>query len=58
MEPGSGIEHGNSYIKDVLGAIGVTNIESILAEGLASEPEKGKQAAIKQALEVAANLKL
>lgn len=38
--PASVFEHGNSYIKTVLGFVGVTDVESILIEGTAQKPKE------------------
>ena len=35
--PASAIEHGNSYIKTVLGFVGITDVKSVLIEGTATQ---------------------
>ncbi|MFS1513002.1 FMN-dependent NADH-azoreductase [Chengkuizengella sp. SCS-71B] len=59
--PMVGSEHANSLLKTVLGFLGVTDVESIFAEGISMGPkqaEESKQAAIKKAHEVAKNLEI
>ncbi|KQX23324.1 MULTISPECIES: FMN-dependent NADH-azoreductase [unclassified Sphingomonas] len=47
--PGAGIEHAESHLRGMLGFIGITDIESIVAEGLALGAEQ-REATINQAL--------
>jgi FMN-dependent NADH-azoreductase len=47
--PGAGIEHAESHLRGMLGFIGITDIESIVAEGIAFGPEQ-RAAAIGEAL--------
>ncbi|MDP5272988.1 FMN-dependent NADH-azoreductase [Chengkuizengella axinellae] len=57
--PAAGANFGDSHLKTVLGFVGVTDVTSIIAEGIAMGPEKAaesKEAAIKDAQQLAANL--
>ncbi|MEW8955165.1 FMN-dependent NADH-azoreductase [Clostridium sp.] len=54
--PISSIEMGSSYIKNILGFMGVSSIESIIVEGLSIDPTKAeeiKAEAINKALDLA-----
>ena len=53
--PASGVEHAESYLRGVLGFIGLPDIEVLLAEGLATGPEQ-RQKAVDGALVQAAAL--
>lgn len=47
--PGAAIEHAESHLRGMLGFIGITDIESIVAEGVAFGPEQ-REASISEAL--------
>jgi FMN-dependent NADH-azoreductase len=56
--PAKEMEFGDRYLKAVLGFIGITDIQSVIAEGMAAFPNEAegiKEKAIKQAEEVAKN---
>ncbi|GMB09601.1 FMN-dependent NADH-azoreductase [Thermolongibacillus altinsuensis] len=56
--PAKDMEFGDRYLKAVLGFIGITNVQSIIVEGMAAFPNEAegiKEKAIKQAQEVAKN---
>jgi FMN-dependent NADH-azoreductase len=46
--PSASYEHGESYLKVIFGFVGITNIEVVVAEGLALGPEP-REASIKSA---------
>lgn len=54
-KPYAAFEHGESYLRTVFGFIGVSNVETILAEGVAIGPEQRKTA-LDAALTVSAAL--
>jgi FMN-dependent NADH-azoreductase len=54
--PAKEVEFGDRYLKAVLGFIGITDVQSVIAEGMAAFPNEAegiKEKAIKQAQEVA-----
>lgn len=54
--PASGLEHADSYVKNIINFIGVTDMESIIVEGMAYNPaeaESIKQNAINKAITIA-----
>jgi FMN-dependent NADH-azoreductase len=56
--PAKEMEFGDRYLKAVLGFIGITDVQSVIAEGMAAFPNEAegiKEKAIKQAEEVAKN---
>ncbi len=54
-KPYAAFEHGESYLRTVFGFLGVSNVETILAEGVAIGPEQRKTA-LDAALAVSAAL--
>jgi FMN-dependent NADH-azoreductase len=55
--PGAAVEHGTNFIRDVLGFLGITNLTTILVEGMAAQPQNAEQiknAGIDRAKQVAA----
>jgi len=54
-KPHAAFEHGESYLRTVFGFLGVSNVETILAEGVAIGPEQRKTA-LDAALAVSAAL--
>ncbi len=54
--PAAGAEHGDSYLRTVFGFMGITDIEVIVAEGLALGPEP-REKAVAGALQAAAGLR-
>jgi FMN-dependent NADH-azoreductase len=54
--PFASFEHAESYLRNVFAFLGVTNLEVIVAEGLAVGPEQ-REASIKSATESVASLK-
>ncbi len=55
--PHHSFEHAESYLRTVFGFIGVTDLEVVVAEGLAIGPEQ-REASIKAALDEIAKLKV
>jgi FMN-dependent NADH-azoreductase len=53
--PGAVLEHAESYLRAVFGFIGVTNLEIVVAEGLAMGPEQ-REKAMQGALKVVTEL--
>lgn len=53
--PSAAAEHAETYLRTVLGFIGIKDLEVIVAEGIAQGPEK-RQAALDHALQAAALL--
>ena len=53
--PAAGMEHAESFLRGALGFIGVTNVETIIAEGVAMGPE-ARTAALTAATEAAGQL--
>jgi FMN-dependent NADH-azoreductase len=54
--PAAGFEHGESYLRVIFGFVGITDIEVVVAEGVAMGPEP-REAAIKSAETAIAGLK-
>jgi FMN-dependent NADH-azoreductase len=53
--PAASYEHGESYMRVVFGFLGVTNLQAVVAEGLAIGPEQ-REAGLKAAMEAVAAL--